>query len=84
MRTSCCPLNKGKAIAGTSWELPAGSSLTVSCLRLLCSHIICAAHHRPESHPACAAQHRPALAQVRFYVDRQLLNLQQSSSRDLY
>lgn len=69
-------------MAGTNWELPAGSSLTKNCLRLHCSHIICAARHRLESHPACAAQHRPALAQVRFYVDNQ--PLKQSSSQDLY
>lgn len=74
--------NKGKAMAGTRWELPAGSSLTTSWLRLSCSQIICAARDRPESHPACTAQHRPALAQARFYVDHQLLNLQQSSSQD--
>lgn len=66
IRTCCCPLNKGEVMAGTSWELPAVSSLTMSWLGLLCSHIVCAAHHRAESHPACAAQHRPALLRLDF------------------
>lgn len=39
------------------WELPAGSSVTMTWLNLSCSQGVCAAQHRPGCHAVPAAQH---------------------------
>lgn len=63
----------GGTVSGTEWELPAGSSVTTSQLRLSCSHRACTVWR-----PGCTcrpAQHCLHPAQGNLYVDalRQIL-----------